>query len=184
MSKLFDFSVASWRNDPEIRIEDAYKWLFHATQGGEHAITSADGPRRWMNREWKTLTAPRPGEPLLTPLRPDGKLVRLNLRPYRARGGTAEPLLCAFIASAKKFTSDRAAFLTVWKELSERLKAGKIGALTRAEWERLDKEAKAQNYPAIEHSARYEKIRVPAYRVLTGEEAQRLTATLAPKNPL
>lgn len=97
-------------------MEDAYKWLFHATLGGEHAITSAEGPRRWMEREWKTLTAPHPGEKTIQSLRLDGKIVRINLRPYRAKGDSPEPLLMAFIAGAKAFKADKSEFRVVWQE--------------------------------------------------------------------
>ena len=174
MSALLNFSEERWRSDPAMRIEDAYKWLFHATQGGEHAITSADGPRRWLEREWKTLTAAAPDEPLIESLRPDGKLVRLHLRPYRTQGGTPEPLLSAFVASAQKFKPDKSAFRALWNELGAQLRSGSRNALTRAAWERLDYETADQKYPAIEHSENYLKARIPAYRVLTGDAAKRL----------
>ncbi len=173
-STLLDFSVGAWRKDPETRIEDAYKWLFHATQGGDHAIRSLDGPRAWMDREWDTLAKPNPGEPLWVPLRPDGKLGRLNLRPYRTAGGDRDKLLDAFVASAKSFRPDRDRFTKEWTELGKRLTSRPLGKLTRAEWERLDTEAKPRGYPAWDHSEAFERSRKPAYRVLTDQEFKRL----------
>src|SRR5262245_56083851 len=87
-----DFAFAGWQPTPKMEIEDAYKWLFHATLGGEHAVTDDEGPRQWLDREWATLGPPLAGEKEVVPLTVDGKLIRLNLRPYKARGGDKEML--------------------------------------------------------------------------------------------
>ena len=174
---LLDFAWRSWGNDPEVRIEDAYKHLFHATRGGEHAIRSPEGPRAWLDREWATLETPRKGEPLWEPLRPDGSIGRLHLRPYRAAGGPPKPLLEAFIASAQGFRSEPEDFVRVWRELGERLRQREAGRLTRKEWERLDERMRPA-YGAIHHSPEYEALRKPAYRVLRRAEYLRLRQTI------
>jgi hypothetical protein len=163
--------------DPEVRIEDAYKWLFHATRGGEHAIRDESAARAWLAREWAALGPPEPGEALVVPLRPDGALVRLNLRPFKARGGNPDALLTAFVRSARSFQSSAENFEAAWRELGRRLSDGPSGPLDGAAWSRLDAEARAKGYPAWHHSTGYEAARHPAYRVLTGDEARRLTAS-------
>jgi hypothetical protein len=173
-----DFFLAQAGIDPELRIADAYKWLFHATRGGEHAIANEFAVRKWLDQEWATLGPPQPGEPLWVPLTPDGRIGRLNLRPYRARGGTPDALQAAFLASAKSFAADPARFRTAWNALGRQLVRHPQGYLTRAEWERLDRERRGQGYPAIHHSPEYENARQPAYRVLTTLEAGKLTNAL------
>ena len=42
---LLAFAETRWRAQPETRIEDAYKWLFHATLGGDHAVRDPRVPR-------------------------------------------------------------------------------------------------------------------------------------------
>lgn len=163
---LLDFAVRQWRFTPAMRIEDAYKWLFHATLGGEHAVSDDEGPRQWLDREWKTLAAPMPHEPEVVPLGPDGKLIRVNLRPYRQRHGDPEMLLAVFVSSARSFHADRSEFVRAWRSLGEKLSANPIGYLTFPEWSRLEREAKAASYPAIEHSRAYEERYRPAYRVV------------------
>ncbi len=175
---LLDFSIKEWNHERAFHIEDAYKWLFHATLGGEHAVTSEEGPRAWLDDEWKTLAMPHKDEPLVVSLRPDGALVRLNLRLYKARGGDKESLLKAFIAAAKEFKSDRAIFKSGWLALGTKLKRRPLGLLTAKGWLRLHKATRAHGYPAIEHSPAYEKANRPAYRVLTKERAASLTARL------
>jgi hypothetical protein len=152
-----------------MRIEDAYKWLFHATLGGEHAVSDDSGPRRWMEREWGTLTAPHENEPEVQPLRPDGKIVRINLRPYRARGGDSEMLLAVFVESAKRFRSDKKEFIREWTGLGQALQGKPLGHLTLASWKRLNREMNPLGFPAVHHSVAYEGAYRPAYRVVLKE---------------
>ena len=152
-----------------MRIEDAYKWLFHATMGGEHAVTDDAGPRSWMDREWGGLSLPLRSEPESQPLRPDGKIVRVNMRPYKARGGDSEMLLAVFVESAKRFKSDKKEFVREWQALGLFLRAAKVGHLSATSWAKLDREMLPLGYPAIHHSAEYEKVYRPAYRVVLGE---------------
>jgi hypothetical protein len=166
---LLDHAFGQWRSTPEMRIEDAYKWLFHATLGGEHAVTSEDGPRRWLDREWPTVADPVKGELETVPLTPDGRLVRINLRPYRARNGDKEMLLWTFVLSAQKFKSDKREFVREWNALGARLEQRAWNRLTHSEWSRLDIALRPKNFPAIDHSAIYEKTYKPAYRVVLRE---------------
>lgn len=167
--ELLRFAIPQWRHEATMEIEDAYKWLFHATQGGDHAVGEDDaGPRQWMTREWATLTPPAKGELEVVPLDPKGRLIRINLRPFRARGGDGEMLLAIFVASARQFRPDRREFLQAWKGLGTRLKSARIGRLTHPEWARLDREMNRRGYPAVHHSARYERQVRPAYRVILG----------------
>jgi hypothetical protein len=149
-----------------MEIEDAYKWLFHATLGGEHAVRDDSGPRAWLDREWDVIGEPLPGEANVVELRPDGKIVRVNLRPYKAAGGDKETMLQVFVASARRFHAERVVFETAWSALGERLKEGPIGRIDRSGWVRLDHEARAEGYPAIEHSENYLRAQNPAYRVV------------------
>jgi hypothetical protein len=178
-SDMVDYGEAAWRGDDAIRIEDTYKWLFHATRGGEHAIRNEDAARKWLEREWVTLGSPEPGEPLIVPLRPDGALVRLNLRPFRARGGRLGDLFDCFVRSARFFHGSPDQFEAAWTELGRRLEASPRECLDAESWRRLDSEARAKGFPAWGHSATFETAHHPAYRVLIGEEARKLIGSLA-----
>ena len=105
------YFLSQARAAPEVRIEDAYKWLFHATRGGEHAIENEIATLKWLEKEWTTLTAPLPDEPLWVPLTPDGRIGRLNLRPYKAQGGDLLALHHAFVACAASFNPRPNVFL-------------------------------------------------------------------------
>jgi len=166
---LLDHAFNQWRSTPEMRIEDAYKWLFHATLGGEHAVTSEDGPRRWLDREWPMVSDPIKDEQEVVPLTSDGRLVRINLRPYKARNGDKEMLLWAFVLSAQKFKSDKNNFVREWNAFGARLEQRAWNRLTHSEWSRLDSTLRPKNFPAIDHSPEYEQRYRPTYRVVQRE---------------
>lgn len=167
------------RAEPELRIEDAYKWLSHAARGGEHALADEAAAQKWLAEEWATLGPPQPNEPLWVPLAADGRIGRLNLRPYRAQGGDPEVLHAAFVASAKSYDASPARFRAAWNALGRDLRKRPLGHLTRAEWRRFDRDRRARGYPAGSHSPEYKQARTPAYRVLTDDEAQPLIDGLA-----
>ena len=175
-----DFFLAQARNDPDIRIADAYKWLFHATRGGEHAVASEFAVRKWLETEWATLGPPQPDEPLWVPLTADGRIGRLNLRPYRARGGAPAPLHAAFLAGAQAFDADPDRFRHAWRALGRELEKQSVGHLTADAWRRCNRAMRARGYPACHHSPEYEQARAPAYRVLPAAQAQPLLETLGP----
>lgn len=164
---LLKFCRAIWRTDAVLQIADAYKWLVQATQGGEHALGSRAALWERLEREWKELTAPLPGEPLIEPLRPDGAIVRVHLRPFRAAGGQPAALLDAFYAGAAAWFPDPALLRTTWSHLGISLQARDQGHLSHAAWVALDTRLAQQGYPAISHSPHYTTHRRPAYRVLT-----------------
>ncbi|MEO7658638.1 MAG: hypothetical protein ABIV48_03395 [Pyrinomonadaceae bacterium] len=175
-SALMDFAIPKWKADKNIAIEDAYKWTFQATRGGEHAAPSADAARKWLAGEWETLGPAKPDEPVWEPLCPDGEIGRLNLRPFRLNGGKSDALLNAFLASSREYRSEGANFAVAWHELPKRLKKKPIGSLEYKAWAKLDGEMKAKNYPAVHHSETYGKANAPAYRILTLAEMKKLLA--------
>ena len=171
-----DFALLRWSGGAAFEMRDAYKWLFQATLGGEHAAPDLADARAWLDDEWKTLTAPSRGEVEWEPLTADGAIGRLNLRPYRARGGDSRRLAEAFVRSAEKFHPGKDAFLSAWADLGARLRRAPVGALTYAAWQAMDRDAVKTGYAAVHHSEAYTRAMLPAYRVLLREDAVTLGA--------
>lgn len=169
---LLDFAIPKWKTDKASRIEDAYKYLYQATRGGEHAVPSKEAAKNWLNKEWMTLGPAAANEPTWEPICPDGSIGRLNLRPFKNESGKADDLLKAFLASASEYKTEPSAFTGAWAELGQRLKKDGSNGLTHDEWQRLDGEMKKENYPAVHHSDDYKKANRPAYRILTLDAAQ------------
>jgi len=175
-SALIDFALPIWKADKNVRIEDAYKWTYQATRGGEHAVPDTESARKWLDGEWQTLSTPMTNEPIWEPLCPGGEIGRLNLRPFRAKGGKEDDMLEAFLTSSREYRSDGSNFIAAWNKLGARLRKKSFGNLNHKAWVKLDTEMKAKNYPAIHHSDSYEKAERPAYRILTASEMKKLLA--------
>jgi hypothetical protein len=173
-SALLDFAVPIWKADMSVRMEDAYKWLYQATRGGEHAVSDKDSARKWLETEWQTLDKPLDNELEWEPLCPGGEIGRLNLRPFRALGGNQDDLLSAFLFSSHEYCPDATEFAAAWKEFGARLKKHSIYGLAHEAWGELNRTMKGQNYPAIHHSTSYGQARHPAYRVLTRSSMKKL----------
>jgi hypothetical protein len=176
---LLDFTIPKWKADKSVRTEDAYKWLYQATRGGEHAVPDEDSARKWLDGEWTTLGSPLKNEPEWEPLCPGAEVGRLNLRPFKQAGGKENDLLTAFLASSREYRPEPANFIDAWTQLGERLKKHSFGKLDHRSWLKVDAEMKAKNYPAIHHSDTYNKVRQPAYRVLTRSEMELITRPAA-----
>ncbi len=173
-AELLNFAMPIWKNTREMRIEDAYKWTYQATRGGEHAVPDRETAKRWLENEWQIMGDGPAGEPEFVPLCADRQIGRLNLRAYKARGGKPDDLLDAFLVSSRQYRSEPKAFTDAWTELGKRLKTKGFGHITYKEWRRLDAEMKKNGYPAVHHSEPFKKAYRPAYRVLTLEQAVRL----------
>ena len=171
---LLDFAIPKWKADKNMRIEDAYKWTYQATRGGEHAVPDRDSARKWLEREWQTMGDIPADKTVWVPLCPGGEVGRFNLRPFKARGGKTDEILDAFLASAVEYRSEPKAFIDAWTELGKRLKRRAAGKLTHKEWLRLDGEMRKNGYPAIHHSKTYSEAFRPAYRILTLRRAESL----------
>lgn len=171
---LLDFATPIWKNTPGMQIEDAYKWTFQATRGGEHAVPDREMAKKWLDSEWASMGEDDKGANEWTPLCPSAEIGRISLRAFKARGGKPNDLLEAFLTSSREYRAEPKAFTDAWAELGKRLKKKGFGKITHKEWLKLDAEMKKKGYPAISHSDQYKKTYGPAYRIITLERAQLL----------
>lgn len=176
---LVAFALDALAGRPEARIEDAYKFLFQATRGGEHAAPDEASARAYLAREWAGLPAAGSpsDEPPIEWLRHDGALVRLNLRPAKAQGIPEDAVLGAFLVSGRAVRMDASGFTYAWQALGERLRERPQGHLTRAAWDALDVAMLPKGYPAMHHSEAYTAAYAPAYRVMRRGDAEALLKT-------
>jgi len=148
---------------PGLGLEDIYKLLHQAALGPAHAV---DGPaaRERLARE-ATELGEGPDEPLADPISPDGRLVRVHLRPYVAQGRDLNKLADAFAETARTWTpaTDRLAkFCGCLGDLAD---AGGI-AFARTDVVAYMSARAAEGWPAVRHSPAFRAAWRPAYRVI------------------
>jgi hypothetical protein len=151
---------------PALGPQDVYKLVFQATMGSRHAGLDSAMASRWLEEETRNL-GPGPAEPAVDTISADGRMVRVNLRPFLAGGGDRAALLRAFVRTAREF---RGSPTDLERQLGlvARLAADGELPLPAAPLSRYFARMKAAGYPAADHSAAYEAAYHPAYRVVLG----------------
>lgn len=152
---------------PEMKVVDVYKLIYQSTMGVAHYIDSPEKARDYLIREM-SLVPPSDEIPLIEPLSPDGRMVRVNLAPYKAAGGEAEHLFLAMMNTAEHFqpSKDR-----LEANLNLLVKSGmeeKI-SLDSSELQAFIKKTRALDFPPVHHSDKYRELYHPAYRVILKE---------------
>jgi hypothetical protein len=141
---------------------DLYKLLYQAERGSEHALTDSRATSQWLEQELAHL-GPGPTEPLIDPIRADGQIVRIHLRPWLNKGLDPAVLVEAFLQTARQ-----------WQGSSTGLEAALHSAESMAEELGLPAMAVAEcaarmkplGFPAVHHSPTFEAEYRPAYRVV------------------
>lgn len=155
---------------PRLQAQDVYKLVYQATMGPRHAGLDSAMAARWMDREVATLE-PGPDEPVVDTIDANGRLVRVNLRPYLAAGGDRAALVRAFVRTAREVEGSTAD-LQRQLRYAERMAAAGGLPVDRAVLRAFVTRMRDAGWPAVEHSEAYEAEYRPAYRVILAELLQ------------
>jgi len=147
---------------PAMQIQDVYKLLHQAALGSEHAISNPEGAKKRLERELVEMGRGTDGV-AIDPISPDGRIVRVHLRPFVAQGGDPEVLLAAFIHTANEFQGDKRILTEYWEVATNSMQ------FSSADMDEFIKPLGEKDYPAVHHSSIYEKNYQPAYRVVLRE---------------
>ena len=145
--------------------DDLYKFLHQAVYGPGHAIPNREAAAAWMEREIENLGPLLEAELPCEALGGEPPLVRINLRPFVARGDAADLLLDAFVASADLERGSPRRMDVVLSLAASYVQCAGRGELA-PELKTLTAELAKKGYPAIHHSESYVKAYHPAYRVV------------------
>lgn len=151
-----------------MEVRDLYKLLYQGVLGPEHLVASAESFAAYLREEYEPLL-PDEEELPWEAIRPDGRLGRVNLRPFKARGGDLSWLVTACLETARQAWGTPEELRAVWAALVEQCRADP--------WERFPPDEvlaftawlEERGYPAVHHSAGYEEANRPAYRLLASE---------------
>lgn len=104
-------------------------------------------------------------EPLLDPISPDGKLMRVHLRAYAAAGRRVEALAEAFVATIQQPPSGHDKLVRFCACLGDFADSGEI-AFDAVPVRAYFNKVAGDGYPAVHHSAAYRSAYRPAYRIV------------------
>ena len=150
---------------PAAEPRDVYKLLYQGVLGPEHLVDSME---EFKVRLWAELDEVQPdeNEALWEPLRPDGLLGRLNLRPFKARGGDPARLLEACLRTTFQRWGTPEDLKRAWDTFSSLVREGVCPSISPGRIDILTRYLILHNYPSMRHSTMFRRGYAPAYRVV------------------
>jgi hypothetical protein len=149
---------------PRMELPDIYKLLHQSALGPGHAVDDPAAARARLQAE-AASAGTGPDDPIADPISPDGRLARINLRPYLDEGHVLDLLADAFIRTAQSYPGAADKLVKFCGCLGDLAGAGGI-PFPQDEVERYFQSVADQGYPAVHHSDTYRKAYRPAYRVV------------------
>lgn len=149
---------------PAMQVQDVYKLLHQAALGSEHAVQDEQQASNRLEQELAEMGL-GPEDPLIDPLPPDGNILRVHLRPFRQAGGEAGELLRAFIRTANEWHGSVDTLKEFGAQAVEMTRAGSA-PVNSEEIRIFFGMMEEQGFPAVHHSAVYQRLYSPAYRVV------------------
>ncbi|MDZ7289632.1 MAG: hypothetical protein ONB44_10615 [candidate division KSB1 bacterium] len=163
-SAFRDLMSAQLQRYPAMQVQDLYKLVFQAALGNEHLMTDSARIHDYLIQELESIPASS-DEPLLQEISPDGEVVRLNLRPFKAQQGDHRVLFQAMMQTARTFQKSQERLERFLRYLEQMAASGAISFDAQA-MHSFFHEMRDKGYPAVHHSAIYEEKYAPAYRVI------------------
>lgn len=164
--------LAQLQRYPALQIEDLYKLVYQAALGNEHLMTDSAMVHDYLINELASLDTSSL-EPLWEEISPDGEVVRLNLRPFKARQGDQRALFHAMRQTARNFEKSPERLEQYWRDLEQMAKSGTL-AFETATMQSFFQEMRETGFPAVHHSPVYQEKYAPAYRVILKKFAPRI----------
>jgi len=156
-----------YKRYPLMEVQDIYKLIHQASMGSKHAVQDLDVARAFLEREVNEL-ADGPEEPIEDFISADGRMARINLRPYVASNASLENLFDAFVRTANEFEGSTMRFKR-YRSYAERLTGESSFPFSRTAIRTFFDQMDVAGFPAVHHSASYATAYQPAYRVVLYE---------------
>jgi len=153
---------------PVIELRDVYKLIFQGVMGSEHLISSPQAFINYLAEEFEPLQ-PDPSERLLEPIRSDGSLLRINLRPYKARDLSRSALIPALLETARSFKGDTSELPATWMDFVRACEQGRFPKFDLDQTHQFTSWLEKLDFPAVHHSEAYNREYMPAYRLIAAE---------------
>lgn len=168
-TEVFNLVISHFSRYPEMEVQDVYKLLYQGTMGPEHNIGSQEAFISRLIKEFQETEASADGIPLWENMRPDGELVRMNLVPYRARGGTAQNLATLCFWTASSFEGKQSDLIEAWETFGRICSENRIRKFTSEKFSKYQSFLEKHHFPAVSHSESYKIAYHPAYRLVRRE---------------
>jgi hypothetical protein len=156
ISSWFDLLEKHKKNFPVASPRDLYKLLYQGMRGPEHLIDDETSFKQYLEDELKGLL-PEPNQPLLEPIRPDGRLCRIHLRAWLSTGKNLDELVQECLKAARNPWNTHQELIETWQGFAQ---------MTDLDTSSFNMWLQAKDYPPVHHSEEYIEEYQPAYRLV------------------
>lgn len=105
---------------------------------------------------------------MVDPISADGRILRVNLRPYLAAKGDVFALVHAFVRTANEHKGVVEQLRRYWSIAEQMAEVGYL-PFEKEAFRSFFTQMEAQSFPAVHHSTTYRTAYHPAYRVIVHE---------------
>jgi hypothetical protein len=148
-----------------MELADVYKLLYQGVMGPEHMVATQQEFSRRLLAEFEAVP-PDQKQMVLESIRPDQALYRLNLKAYKARHSSVEPLIPAMLATIKLIAGTLDELRIVWADFIQWCRQGRIAKFKPANLDEYNNWLVEQGFPTVHHSEAYNREYKPAYRLV------------------
>jgi len=167
---LLTLLIYNFRTYPAMQAEDLYKLLYQGAMGSGHFIADPVSAKIYLEEEYRQAE-PNKVFPIIEPVSPDGRMVRINIASYKARKGNFEELYEAMMKTTESSIPDTAELRELLARTLEYARNDKF-PLKYSEVDSFFKEMEQLNFPAVHHSTSYQQTYHPSYRVISRDFAE------------
>lgn len=162
LSRLIDQHLRWY---PYMEPRDVYKLLYQGVLGPEHNVVDENAFRERALAEYAPLEACQE-ERLSESVRPDGSLLRINLRAFKFRDGDLESLITDCLSAGRQEWGEPEELKVAWDAFCGLCREGRWPGFSPASVSECSVWLKARGYPAVHHSPAYRTYYQPSYRLI------------------
>ncbi len=173
-SEVFKLLVTHANRYPLMSVQDVYKLLYQGAMGSEHFQDSFKDFEDDLANEWQSVKADD-SMPIWENIRPDGRIVRFYLAPFKAREGQITQLLTLSYWTTTLYEGSLDNLKSSWETFGKICHDKKWTKFPIDEVDAFDNWLKRNQFPPVHHSESYRKAYQPSYRLLLREFLSVLT---------
>jgi len=167
-SEILNLIIGHLHRYPLMEVKDVYLLLFQGTMGPKKLIYDDSRFEDQLGDEFARVS-PDETIPLWENLRPDGEIVRINLAPYKARGGDPDTLSTICLWTLSSFKGSLEDLKESWDTFKRLCRDGRLRKFELEKLATLDEWVVRHNFPPAQHTEEYTAAYHPAYRLVRRE---------------
>lgn len=163
--KLKEIIITQFNRYPKMEVTDLFKIIYQAAMGNKHLLKDESKAYKYLKYEFENIKT-LDSEPLYEDISPEREFVRVNLRPYKAKGWDIDNLFEIMLKTANYYDESIKKLDDYCDYLLEFQKQGCI-PFSKNSLKNIILKMKNNQYAPFHHSKEYKENYNPAYRVVS-----------------